>query len=243
MKQIKPFVDDRQSTWCIHCANALADVDVTRDHVPTKSLLDKPYPENVPVIPVCRKCNESFSGDELYFTMFLEAVLSGSTVPETQRTNAASDRFARYDRMRERIECGRHEYRETAGETQVVWEPEMASVYTVIEKNARGHVFYEYGEPAFGEARGTGAVPLVSLSEKKRLAFLRGPTPGGLAGWPEIGSRMTERLIVGTDMDAWGWIVVQEGRYRYRVEEFDDGFRVASIIAEYLATETVIDTL
>ena len=243
MRQIKPFVDDRQSTWCIHCANALADVDATRDHVPTKSLLDKPYPENLPVIPVCRKCNESFSGDELYFGMFLEAVLSGSTVPKRQRTTSARDRFAHYDRMRERIERGRREYRTTAGETQIVWNPEMAPVHTVIEKNARGHVFYEWGEPALGEARGTAAVPLVSLSEEKRLAFLRGPAPGGLVGWSEIGSRMTERLIAGADMDAWGWIVVQEGRYRYRVEECGDGFRVASILAEYLATETVIDTM
>ncbi len=47
---------------------------------------------------------------------------------------------------------------------------------------------------------------------------------------------MMTRLVTGQDVrDAW--IVVQEGVYRYRVEQ-TAGLFVKSILFEYLATET-----
>ena len=43
------------------------------------------------------------------------------------------------------------------------------------------------------------------------------------------------RLITGQDLQN-GWVVVQDGVYRYRVEQFG-GFLVRSVLHEYLATE------
>lgn len=41
MREIEDFTDDRLKAWCIHCGDAIADVESNRDHVPTKSLLTK----------------------------------------------------------------------------------------------------------------------------------------------------------------------------------------------------------
>ena len=54
----------------------------TRDHIPSRSLLDQPYPENLPVIGSCQVCNQGFSKDEEYVVCLIEAALAGSTDPD-----------------------------------------------------------------------------------------------------------------------------------------------------------------
>jgi hypothetical protein len=50
------------------------------------------------------------------------------------------------------------------------------------------------------------------------------------SGWPEVGSRMMSRMLTGQDM-ADGWIVVQEGVYRYAVGQ-NGGMLVRSVLFE-----------
>jgi hypothetical protein len=57
MRQIKTFSDKRHEAFCVYCGNA-PDTD---DHVPSKVLLDKPYPDQLPVVNACRSCNQGFS--------------------------------------------------------------------------------------------------------------------------------------------------------------------------------------
>ena len=54
------------------------------DHVPSKVLLDRPFPANIHVVETCAECNSGFSADEEYFAAFLGSVMSGSTDPEAQ---------------------------------------------------------------------------------------------------------------------------------------------------------------
>ncbi len=108
----------------------------------------------------------------------------------------------------------------------------MDRVRNIIVKNARGHVYYELGQPAFGEPSNVGIWPLENLSEielERLLTIDHGP------GWPEVGCRMMTRLLTGQDMED-GWIVVQDGIYRFAAVE-NDGFLVRSIIREYIAAE------
>ena len=76
MDQINGFVDERQKAWCIRCGAWIGDVDTNRDHVPSKVLLRKPYPENLPVVATCVACNNGFSADEEYLHLFLHCVLT-----------------------------------------------------------------------------------------------------------------------------------------------------------------------
>lgn len=72
MREIEEFVDERQKAWCVHCGSVLAQSEVNRDHVPSKTLLDRPLPAHVPQVEVCAACNNGFSKDEEYLSVFPE---------------------------------------------------------------------------------------------------------------------------------------------------------------------------
>lgn len=112
--------------------------------------------------------------------------------------------------------------------------PELERIRRVVIKNARGHAFYEFGQPALGEPEYVWAGPLSEMTHAQRQQFETGPS--GLVGWPEVGSRMMTRVVTGLDLRD-GWIIVQPEVYRYRVEE-EEGVVVRTVLSEYLATET-----
>lgn len=64
--------------YCVYCGNP----SNTREHAPSRVFLNKPYPEeDLPVLPACQRCNNSFSNDELYTEVYIAAMkyLSGYT--------------------------------------------------------------------------------------------------------------------------------------------------------------------
>ena len=67
------FIDERHTGMCVYCGTH----PDTRDHVPSKVLLDEPYPPELPVVGACKKCNSSFSLDEQYLACFLDCVIRG----------------------------------------------------------------------------------------------------------------------------------------------------------------------
>ena len=76
-----------------------------------------------------------------------------------------------------------------------MWEaPAARRIEQVIVKNARGHVYFEFGEPVFDEPKHVTACPLVGLTQEERAIFeLADAGPG----WPEVGSRMLTRVVEG----------------------------------------------
>ncbi len=235
MDEIAEFVDERQKSWCIHCRRFLAGLKTNRDHVPTKTLLHPPYPSNLPVVAVCTECNESFSKDEQYVVAFLSSVISGSTDPSAQSNPNAQRILQKNKRLRDRIEHSKREYLTKDGEPRVAWGPEQNRIDRVIVKNARGHAFFEYGEPVLNDPVRVSSTPILSLSPEERALFEEIPASGG---WPEVGSRMMTRLMTGQDLDG-PWVVVQEGVYRYGVVPCGGGTLVRTVISEYLATEVL----
>ena len=75
MQQYDVSVDSRIVGICIYCGG----IAKTRDHVPSKAFLDKPYPENIPVVPCCSECNNKFSKDEEYVVCAIECLKCNST--------------------------------------------------------------------------------------------------------------------------------------------------------------------
>lgn len=234
MDNIPEFVDERQRGWCIHCGGWIAQLQSNRDHAPSKSLLQKPCPEELPVIQVCRECDSSFSRDEEYLTALLGAVLTGTTEPTAQSNPSARRILARNRKLRARIDHAKTTYTSIGGETRIIWKPEIERVNNVVVKNARGHAFFELGEPMLTKPSHVLFMPLVSLANTERGHF-ESEADGSLAPWPEVGSRMMTRIITRQDLSD-GWIIVQDGVYRYAVL-LDGGIRVKTIIYEYLATE------
>ncbi|MBX7045797.1 MAG: HNH endonuclease [Ignavibacteria bacterium] len=52
---------------CIYCLRKLKFKEITRDHIPPKCLIVKPYPNDLITVPSCSKCNMGFSKLDEYF--------------------------------------------------------------------------------------------------------------------------------------------------------------------------------
>ena len=235
MDKIEEFVDERLKSWCIHCGAGIGEVETSEDHVPSKSVLRKPRPANLPVVRICTDCNQGFSADEEYLFLFLNCVLAGSTDPDSQVEPRALRALRCHDKLRVRIERSKTEYRTNSGETRYIWTPETERIHRVIVKNARGHVFYELGEPILTEPDQVSTAPLKSLAVAQRNAFENIQGDNTVAGWPEVGSRMMTRVMSGQDLSD-GWVTVQDGTYRYSVVRCG-AIVVRSVLYNYLATE------
>ena len=78
---------------CIYCGH-IAD---TREHVPSKLFLRRPFPGNLFELPTCKECNDGFSEDKLYCEVFIDTLktlsgfskeLSKANISRKQRTTA-----------------------------------------------------------------------------------------------------------------------------------------------------------
>ncbi len=239
MKNIENFFDDRNRAWCVHCTEALINVETNRDHVPSKCLLPRPLPDNTPVIEVCKRCNESFSEDEEYLAAVLAVVMSGSLDPDELRFPDWATILKKNARLRRELK------RATIPEQPDLFgppprftlHPDVDKIRRVVLKNARGHAFFEYGEPMMTEPSVCTFAPLEALDPDSRARFESASNVGEIAAWPEVGSRMMTRVITGIDL-VGGWVVVAPDWYRYTVDQVG-GLRVRTVIQEYLATEVV----
>ncbi len=102
----------------------------------------------------------------------------------------------------------------------------------IFLKNARGHAYYEFGEPIMTAPERVWSAPLQALTADQRAQFEN--VSGGI-GWPEVGSRMLTRVVGGQDL-VDGWVVVQEEVYRYAVIQ-EGVMLVRTVLYDYLATE------
>lgn len=77
---------------------------------------------------------------------------------------------------------------------------------------------------------------LETLGPAERATF-ENATDGAL--WQEVGSQMLTRVVTGHDLQD-GWVIVQDGVYRYAVLQ-DGLMTVRMVIREYLAAEVTWD--
>lgn len=224
------YVDERLSglRFCVYCGREPS----TRDHVPSRVLLDKPYPPNLPVVPASEDCNRGISLDEQYVACLIECVASRSAsldaVGREKMRRLLSENpalKARLAQCQNKTRCG-----------GTIWRVEAQRIERVILKLAQGHVAYQLCQPQFEEPRRISIMPLVEMSDKERQTFETLPDE---TVFPEIGGRVF--ISVAEDSSQYavnGWFVVQDGRYRYAVT-WSQGIGVRMVLSEYLACEVV----
>ena len=250
MHFIEDFSDQRNKANCIHCDRSLTVAETNKDHVPTKSLLSKRTRKRgiaydrgegeitgyLPQVVVCKRCNSSFSKDETYLLCVLHAVTAGSLYPDPQiHPKAATVLRSNRNIVRSLKNCFDSQMDLFPDLLPFTLYPDPRKIRNVIIKNARGHIYHELGEPAFGDPDYSLFQPLSKMSKVALQEFeQRGAR--GLEVWPEVGSRMMLRVSSGLGF-AGGWIEVEKDRYRYLVD-WSNGLSVRTIIWEYLATET-----
>ena len=225
MEQIRSFADERWSTFCAFCGR-LPD---TRDHIPPRVFLDKPYPESLPVVGSCRNCNEGGSLDEEYVACLLEVAEHGTVEPAAFRRRKVARTLVARPFLAAKLASSLR----PDGQF-VLSQDDKVRLSAVIEKIGRGLWAYEMGETADRK----GAVryePTAALSNE-RLGTFRTLTQPAL--FPEVGSRMMFRVLIIDDGPVpASWIEAQPGRFSYAVELFSDMGRVKMILGDYLAAE------
>lgn len=117
------------------------------------------------------------------------------------------------------------------------WKPETNRIRAVILKLARGHAAYECSEPQLDDPGHIAFIPIPYMSKEQMLTFNAPPEETIL---PENGSRAFCQMVVANNVALipHGWIVVQEGRYRYLVS-YSQQITVRIVISEYLACEVI----
>jgi len=220
-------MDQRLTGICAYCG---AQPD-TSDHVPSKVLLDEPYPPELPVVDACENCNTGFSLDEQYLSCFLECVICGTVASSGLQRPNVKRILSENPALQRRIEASQRKDRTG----NLLWQPESERIRKMLAKLARGHMGYEL-YPKLEEPDEVASVPFSALSRQERTAF-EDASSGELAPWPEIGTRAFLRAF-GKRPDQFeqkgDWIVVQPGRYRYAVVE-TGGVVVRMVLSEYLA--------
>lgn len=238
MKQLNSFADNRLIQGCIYCGGP-AD---TRDHVPSKCLLERPYPTNLTVVGCCVSCNQDFSKDEEYFVCLIESILCGSTDPQKIGRPSVARIMQNSPALRKRIEAS-----QTEVNGQIAFVPEVERVQNVMLKLARGHASFELSQPCRTEPDHFWCGDFLSLPEEIREAF---DSVHFQQVFGEVGSRNMQRLLV-TQMTVQSdngeeqnvsilindWIDVQDDQYRFITIDDMGMLVIRIIIAEYFACE------
>jgi len=142
MKQYKRYADERQRHYCIYCGINISSKS-TREHIPSKVLLDKPYPENLPIILSCYKCNNNFSKDEEYIAYWLEILNQKINPKDTYIYKKIKRAFSRNKLLKAKI-IG----------TNLFGSNELLSLNEnimekVLLKQAKGHALFELNNPCY----------------------------------------------------------------------------------------------
>ncbi len=240
MKQLISFADERLAGACIYCGG-LPD---TRDHVPSKCLLDRPFPENLPIVDCCNECNQSFSRDEQYLACLLKSVLCGSTNPEEIRRESVAKIMSRVPSLKMRIESSKTEV-----DGMIAFIPEIERINNVMLKLARGHAAFELSQTCYEEPNHLWCGLISSLSQENQQAFNSAHFPQTFG---EVGSRNMQRFLV-TEMPFQtedgekkhaifivnDWVNVQDDQYRYIAIDDVGEVIIRIVISEYLACEVI----
>lgn len=212
--------DQRLAGYCVFCGGEPS----TKDHVPARVFLDKPYPEEMRVVGACRACNSESSGDEQYLACLLECVVCGSTIPEDLEREKVRKTLERSPKLADRIQRGSG--RDLFGTLN--WEIEQDRVRALVVKLARGLVAYEEANPQLDEPDQAWLAPLPALTDEDRASFEATAPSGVIFGWPEVGSRAFYKAADTGEADPWR--IIQPDRFRYRVA----GTEVRMVLREYL---------
>jgi hypothetical protein len=222
----KLFSDERLRGICVYCC-ATPD---TRDHVPSKVLLDDPLPSDVSVVECCSQCNASFSLDEEYLATFIECVVCGTTNP----ADVSRDKICRVLEHTPALASliAQAEFVDEDG--QQLWRPDETRVMDVLVKLARGHAAHELDVLPPDDPIDVRFAPISMLDDQATARFVDNQeTPF----FPEIGSREFIRAFKEPHtllLDQWR--VVQKGRYEYLVTQVN-GTIVRMLFSDYLAAE------
>jgi hypothetical protein len=227
---------------CVYCGGE-AD---TREHVPSKVFLVKPYPDNLGIIPACLKCNNSYSKDELFLSILIEKLKSKHYGQKYSQSKEVETRIKSNEKIAFEIE--------QAIENNSINKFEK-KISRIIFKLALGHSVYELSE-GFKIQDGTINYSFLDSMSTRETEEFSLPFNISKEPLPEIGSRVYQRIMVLTldlvavndpeqKMDApiifLDWVDVQQSKYNYTSYIFGNKIITKIIINDFMYTEISIN--
>lgn len=238
MQYLSDLADDRLIDGCIYCGGK----PDTREHVPSRILLNKPFPENLPVMPACADCNQSYSMDEEYVACVIGCMMSGTTMPNEIKDERVSKTLNRKPNLRAAIENSKSET-----DSVRVYRFDEKRLLNVLIKLAKGHSAFELGHlerkapdhywwdfkknfskeewESFDIAEVTNLLGEIGSRNFQRMYVVEAPFINS------VGESETTQLIIND------WVDVQEDVYRYQTIDNEDGVTIRIIIREFIAFE------
>ena len=251
MRYIEYYGDDRFRHKIVYAKDAYSECVYcgaeakTREHAPSKVFLNKPYPGDLPIVPACFKCNNSFSKDELFLAILIEKLKNsfyGSQYPLSDETLArldinpkiasaidnaiVSNDFAQFDHR----------------------------IKNVALKLAISHAVYELSEGYCAKDANIDYSFSNNMSIENREDFESAIVLNDKL-LPEIGSRAYERIMVmevsaqsqeqpdqtvTVPLMLLDWVDVQESRYLYTCYNLSDAIVVKMIISDFLFVSVIL---
>ena len=206
---------------CIYCGS-IAD---SREHIPSKGFLIKPYPENLSTIPSCKKCNNSFSYDEKYVVCFLEMLKSKIYLNYTMYSRT-SERLLEDKELLNKLQN-----QIVTKDGTVYFDFDEHRIKRILGKLALGHAAFELDFVNFDDVKCSVWFEFCFLLNQDEIERFNRIERYPIAH--EIGARsmyVIEDLNTGDSQMAAVWHVVQEGRYRYQVSCSDSGNPIVKIV-------------
>jgi hypothetical protein len=226
MKIDRNISDNRQSSFCAYCGSYTE----TKDHVPSKILLDKPYPNDLPKVSCCYLCNNKISLDEEYTACYIECARLGTINDSEIERNKIRNSLSHNNSLRLRLKKAMQHNKNGL----LYFTPEEIRIQNVILKLAKGHATYELNEPQLTDPLNLKIIALSSMTSYERQFF---ETPPTLSILPEVGSRAMQRIVYYCAKTSI-WINIQPKRYRY-LTHVDDKIVIRLVLSEYLAAEVI----
>ncbi len=220
------YSDSRLDQFCIYCG----ETPNTREHVPPKMLLNKPYPNFLHVVPVCKTCNNGFSLNEEYLSCLIECARCGSAEPKKLFRNKVKETLIAKKSLNRRLKSSIR----SSLIGYVLTAVEKQRVKDTIIKICQGHAAYELSETSLGAPSKVLVKPINQMTSTEKKKF-ESRIKNKLL--PEVGSRFMLKVLMDLSSN---WNHVQAGQYRF-MTGISDRIVVKIVISEYLACEIVWD--
>jgi len=193
---------------CIYCGSSAE----TREHVPSKVFLDKPFPENLPTIPACFRCNNDYSSDENYVACFLD-VLKESLYKDYKMRENTVKRLEKDHALKTLIDLNIKK-----DDGKVFFDIDENRLLRILKKLARGHAGFELDYVDFNDTEMEVNydfrfnLSIEELNEFNQISVSQ--------VCPEIGSRgllIIQNFESAEALAFAGWHDIQDKYYRYQV--------------------------
>ncbi|CUS47648.1 MAG: hypothetical protein HLUCCO02_13050 [Idiomarinaceae bacterium HL-53] len=235
MDQLRTYADNRLVQGCLYCGG----LPKTREHVPSRILLSKPYPNNLPVMPACESCNSMYSLDEEYVACVLACMKAGTTKLDSLDNIKVIKALKRKPALHNMIS---KELAAAGGDTFTFSTDRFINI---IRKLAIGHAAFELSL-VFRDEPSHLNFCLTSAMSKSEWEDYDSVSITDQLG--EVGCRNIQRMYVievsqhspiGGDkivpLLVNDWVEVQDDVYRYHALQSREGVQIKIVMGEYMA--------